>query len=90
MKITINTRTGDYKEEPTKKEMAFDEHQSNELQGTVMSVLCGAIVYKIMALGKTDNQRMRMKEATIQLFNDIFDTTLGEGIKDVDEMTEIR
>ena len=65
MKITINTRTGEYKEEPTTREQKNTEQEDYELQGAVVKYLTIALANKITSLGKTPNQRKRFRDNVV-------------------------
>ncbi len=48
MKITINTRTGQYKEEPTAREQKNTEQEDYELKGLIIKTFCAVLATKIM------------------------------------------
>ena len=79
MKITINTRTGSYKEEPTAREQKNTEQEDYELQALIMKTFCSVLATKIME-GKTPNQRARMKEDVFNMLNGYIDKLEEEAI----------
>lgn len=82
MKITINTRTGSYKEEPTAREQKNTEQEDNELKGLIIKTFCSVLATKIME-GKTPNQRVRMKEDVFKMLNGFIDQLENEAIPHV-------
>ena len=82
MKITINTRTGQYKEEPTAREQKNTEQEDYELQALIMKTFCSVLATKIME-GKTPNQRVRMKEDVFKMLNGFVDQMEDEAISHV-------
>lgn len=67
MKIELNTRTKYIKEIPTKKELEQYEEHKDEIDGSIISIMCAALAAKIHNVFGTEDKDNKASDMCYKL-----------------------